>query len=89
MMLIKCPHCGARNVTEFTYGGTDLARPFEPENADDAQWADYVYMRDNPRGPHDEVWQHSAGCRRWIAVRRNTLTHDVIATAEPGKLPPR
>jgi len=76
-------------VTEFTYGGADLARPSDPGNADDAQWINYVYMRDNPRGPHDEVWQHSAGCRRWIAVRRNTLTHDVIATAEPEKLPPR
>ena len=89
MMLIKCPHCGARNVTEFTYGGAESARPSWPDDADDAQWIDHVYMRDNPRGPHDEVWQHSAGCRRWIAVRRDTLTHEVIATAEPGKLPLR
>lgn len=88
MMLIKCPHCGARNVTEFTYGGdANLARP--SSDAVDEQWTNYVYMRDNPRGLHDEVWQHSAGCRRWIAVRRDTLTHDVIATADPGKLPPR
>lgn len=90
MMLIKCPHCGARDVTEFTYGGAaGVTRPADPAGASDAQWADYVYMRDNPRGVHDEVWQHSAGCRRWIAVRRNTLTHDVIATAEPGELPSR
>lgn len=88
MMLIKCPHCGSRNVSEFTYGGAaNLERP-SPDD-DDKQWSDYVYMRDNPRGIHDEVWQHSAGCRRWIAVRRNTLTHDVIATAEPGKLSPQ
>lgn len=90
MMLIKCPHCGARNVTEYTYGGAaDVARPHDPASLDDMQWADYVYLRDNPRGPHDEIWQHSAGCRRWVAVRRDTLTHEVIATAEPGKLPPR
>jgi sarcosine oxidase subunit delta len=89
MMLLKCPHCGARDVTEFTYGGAGPARPLNPADSDDSQWADYVYMRDNPRGPHDELWQHSAGCRRWIAVRRNTLTHDVIATAKPGELPPR
>lgn len=89
MMLIHCPHCGARDVTEFTYGGAGAARPADPAAADDPQWADYVYMRDNPRGLHDELWQHNAGCRRWIAVRRNTLTHDVIATARPGELPPR
>lgn len=88
MMLIECPHCGPRNVSEFTYGGAaDLARP--SPDAVDKHWTDYVYMRDNPRGPHDEIWQHSAGCRRWIAVRRDTLTHDVFATAEPGKLPPQ
>lgn len=88
MMLIKCPHCGSRNVTEFTYGGAaDLVRP--SPDAVDKQWTDYVYMRDNPRGLHDEIWQHSAGCRRWIAVRRDTLTHEVIATAEPGGLPPQ
>lgn len=90
MMLLECPHCGARNVTEFTYGGAaGIARPAVPAATSDAEWADYVYMRDNPRGRHDEIWQHSAGCRRWIAVRRDTLTHDVIATAEPGELPPR
>jgi len=88
MMLMKCPHCGERNVTEFTYGGAaDLARP--SSDTSDGQWTDYVYMRDNPRGLHDEIWQHSAGCRRWIAVRRDTLTHDVITSAEPGELPPR
>lgn len=90
MMLIECPHCGARNVTEFTYGGAaDVARPAVPAETGDAEWTDYVYMRDNPRGIHDEIWQHSAGCRRWIAVRRDTLTHDIIATAQPGGLPPR
>lgn len=64
-------------------------RPADPAGVSDPEWADYVYLRDNPRGLHDEVWQHTAGCRRWIAVRRDTLTHEVIAAAEPGGLPPR
>lgn len=90
MMLIRCPHCGARDVTEFAYGGAaGLARPADCGGVSDAQWSAYVYMRDNPRGVHDELWQHSSGCRRWLAVRRNTLTHEVIAVAEPGELPPR
>jgi heterotetrameric sarcosine oxidase delta subunit len=85
MMLIPCPHCGPRDVTEFTYGGDANAR--EPTgNAAYVQeaWTAYVYLRDNPRGPHDELWQHTAGCRRWIRVTRNTLTHEVLASA-PAK----
>ncbi len=88
MMRIPCPHCGPRDVTEFTYGGdASVRRPREPDALSDEQWAQYVYLRDNPRGAHDELWQHTAGCRRWIAVRRNTLTHDVMAAANPGQLP--
>ena len=78
-MLIPCPWCGERDVTEFTYGGDANAR----QPADSApldEWAAYVYLRDNPCGPHDELWQHSAGCRRWIRVRRNTLTHEVLGS---------
>lgn len=90
MMRIPCPHCGLRDVTEFGYGGdANPRRPPDPDACTDARWADYLYVRDNPRGPHDELWQHTAGCRRWIAVRRDTLTHEVIATALPGTLPPR
>ena len=90
MILIPCPFCGPRDYTEFTYGGdADVRRPADPDALNDADWGEYVYMRANPRGPHDELWQHSAGCRRWIAVRRNTYTHDVIATGLLGALPPK
>ena len=47
----------------------------------EAAWIDYVYMRDNPCGPHDELWLHSAGCRSWFKVRRDTATHDILASA--------
>jgi len=90
MMLIPCPYCGPRNVTEFSYGGdAGVRRPADPAAVPDAEWEAYVYLRDNPRGAHDELWQHTAGCRRWIEVRRDTLTHDVLASADPGRLPPR
>jgi heterotetrameric sarcosine oxidase delta subunit len=85
MMLIPCPYCGPRNVTEFTYAGdAHASRPADAPGASDAQWADYVYFRDNPRGDHDELWQHTAGCRQWIEVRRNTLSHDVIGSSLRG-----
>lgn len=79
MMLIPCPYCGPRDVTEFSYGG-DAGALEPPAGASEAESAAQVYLRDNPRGPHDELWQHSTGCRRWIAVTRNTLTHEVLGS---------
>ena len=83
-MLIPCPYCGPRDVTEFSYGGDADVRQPAGDTASLEAWTDSVYLRDNPRGPHDELWQHSAGCRRWIRVTRNTLTHDVLGSA-PAK----
>jgi heterotetrameric sarcosine oxidase delta subunit len=80
MLLIPCPHCGPRNQVEFTYGG-DAAPRRPATDAPAALWFEYVYLRDNPRGPHDELWLHSAGCRCWFKLRRDTRTHDIVAVA--------
>jgi heterotetrameric sarcosine oxidase delta subunit len=86
MLLIRCPWCGPRAQIEFTYGGdATVVRP--AIDAPEAAWAEYVYLRDNPRGPHDERWQHSAGCRQWIRVRRDTRTHEIVATEPFGGAP--
>ena len=79
MIRIPCPHCGVREYTEFTYAGdARVERPRDPAAVDVAVWAEYVFVRDNPRGPHWELWQHHAGCRQWLAVHRDTLNHDVL-----------
>ncbi len=84
MLLIPCPWCGPRNQIEFTYGGdATLKRP--PPDAPAEAWFEFVYLRDNPCGPHDELWLHSAGCRRWFKVRRDTRTHDILASARPDQ----
>jgi heterotetrameric sarcosine oxidase delta subunit len=62
---------------EFSYGGADIARP--AESASTEAWFEYVYLRDNPKGAHPELWQHSAGCRAWLRVRRDTRTHQVLS----------
>lgn len=81
MLLIECPHCGPRAQIEFTYGGdATVSRPANPDSVETKEWLDFVYLRDNPRGPHVEWWHHAAGCRRWIKVRRNTLTHEILET---------
>ena len=74
MLRIPCPWCGLRDEVEFHYGGqAHIARPSEPEALSDEEWADYLYMRDNPKGVLAERWVHAAGCRRWSrsASRRN------------------
>ena len=84
MLLIHCPWCGERTQTEFTYGGdATLVRP-DPDAVSLTEWSDYVYLRDNPRGPHTEWWHHSMGCRRWIKVHRNTWTHEVLGSGPPA-----
>ena len=51
MLLIPCPWCGERDETEFRCGGeAHIARPQQPAALSDDQWADYLFMRSNPRG---------------------------------------
>ena len=76
VLLISCPHCGARDQTEFAYGGdASIVRP-APDAPLEA-WVAYVYLRDNLAGAHEEYWQHVAGCRRWFRIRRDTVTHEI------------
>ncbi|TIV08741.1 MAG: sarcosine oxidase subunit delta, partial [Mesorhizobium sp.] len=35
----------------------------------------------NPAGDHNEIWQHSGGCRAHLRVVRNTITHEILSTA--------
>ena len=78
MLLITCPHCGPRDETEFTYGGeAGVAYPADPDALSDREWAEYLFVRANHRGPLAERWCHSSGCRRWFDVVRDTVTQDV------------
>lgn len=78
-MRIPCPHCGMRDLREFTIRGAALTRPAPGAPMDD--WDAYVHLRDNPAGPSREHWQHSAGCGAWLIVTRDTATHEVIGAA--------
>jgi sarcosine oxidase subunit delta len=81
MLLIKCPYCGERDESEFSCGGEGgISRPLHPDELSDEQWADYLFMRKNPRGPHAELWNHAQGCRRWFNVVRDTVTYKIAAT---------
>ena len=47
MILLRCPNCGERNVSEFRYAGEIQKRP-DPNNTSDAEMTEYLYLRDNP-----------------------------------------
>ena len=76
-MLIPCPFCGLRSSEEFSVLGDAAPQRPETPDADPDAWYDYVYLRDNPRGPHREFWQHVGGCRAWLVVERDTVTHEI------------
>ena len=83
MLLIDCPYCGERAETEFSYGGeAGITRPVDPFALRDEEWADYLFMRKNPRGTHRELWNHAAGCRRWFEAERDTVTYQIHSTTK-------
>jgi len=79
MLLLPCPWCGPRDEDEFAYGGqAGIAYPADPDALGDADWADYLFMRDNPKGTFAERWCHTHGCRRWFDLERDTATNDLL-----------
>jgi sarcosine oxidase subunit delta len=75
-MRIVCPFCGERELGEFTCLGD--AKPVRPAaNASEDEVFDYVYLRDNVAGETSEHWYHGGGCRAWLKIARNTLTHEI------------
>ncbi|TMJ02810.1 MAG: sarcosine oxidase subunit delta [Alphaproteobacteria bacterium] len=88
-MRIPCPYCGPRGNDEFIYLGDATVRRPDPQalGASDAFY-EYVYLRDNPSGLHQELWYHGGGCRSWLVVTRNTRTHEIsdVTFAAGGKL---
>jgi heterotetrameric sarcosine oxidase delta subunit len=70
---IPCPNCGRRPSTEFTFGGE--LRSVESPDAE----ADFerVYLPRNAPALQEERWFHAFGCRRWLTLRRDTVTNRI------------
>ena len=86
-MRIDCCYCGVRGNEEFAYlGDATVVRPHADPACRStmpraARGIDYVYLRDNPAGPHRELWQHVSGCRAWLVVTRDTRTHEILRSS--------
>jgi sarcosine oxidase subunit delta len=84
MLILPCPNCGPRNVSEFRFGGETNPRPADPSALTDEAWADFVFMRKNVMGVETEWWYHRAGCGLWFLAERDTLTN-VVSKTYPWK----
>lgn len=76
MIRINCPFCGERDHSEFTYGG-DGSIVYPALDAPAAEWVEAVFQRENIRGVQTESWHHVSGCRQWLLVERDTMTHEI------------
>ena len=82
-MLIRCPHCGDRISEEFTaLGDATVVRRASTDPSTMDQWFDYVFIRPNPKGRHREYFQHTGGCRAWLVVERDTVTHEIFSVED-------
>ena len=81
MLKIKCPYCGDRDETEFSYGGeAHIERPDSPSEVSDEAWGAYLFGRPNKKGLMRERWFHVHGCRRWFNLLRDTSNHTIIGS---------
>jgi heterotetrameric sarcosine oxidase delta subunit len=79
-MIINHPILGPRDAQEFVYlGDASLIHRPDGLTASVETFHDYAYLRDNPAGPHRELWYHEQGDRSWLVVTRNTVTHEITS----------
>lgn len=90
MLLIHCPYCQMdRPELEFRHAGeAHIVRPHDPALSDDAQWADFLYLRDNKRGVQAERWRHTHGCARYFNALRHTVSDRIVTTYPAGAARP-
>lgn len=84
MKLLRCPLNGLRNISEFRHGGEVMPHP-DASECTDAQWADFVFMAENPAGMVREWWCHVASAY-WFIAERNTVTDEIERTYPPEEL---
>lgn len=82
MYRIPCPHCGPRSQAEFTYERSAEAIIDPALPAGEAM--PRLYTRTNPMGVDDELWRHTYGCRAWVVLTRDRVTHVISASRAIG-----
>ncbi|MBU2959477.1 sarcosine oxidase subunit delta [Citreicella sp. C3M06] len=86
MLLIHCPYCNETlPELEFAYAGeAHIARPQNPSEVSDEDWAEFLFMRANVKGLHYERWRHLHGCGRFFNAVRDTVSDKFVTTYPAG-----
>jgi sarcosine oxidase subunit delta len=87
MLLITCPYCGSRPEIEFrNMGEAHIARPTPA--ASDQDMAEFLYLRNNPKGLMAERWRHIHGCGRFFNAIRHTVSDKFVKVYKSGEPKP-
>lgn len=87
MLLIHCPYCQEdRAELEFHAAGeAHIARPENIADISDEAFAEYFFLRDNPKGYIYERWRHQHGCGRFFNAVRHTVSDKFVVTYKAGE----
>ena len=87
MLLIRCPYCNETlPEAEFTYAGqAHIIRAADPSSQTDEQWEEFLFIRENVKGPHFERWRHLHGCGRFFNAVRDTVSDRFLTTYRAGE----
>jgi sarcosine oxidase, subunit delta len=78
MQIFPCPFCGPRDEIEFHYVGEPKARPEPAGSVSDAEWSEYLWFNDNPKGHAREIWLHLT-CMEIFALTRDTAVNATVS----------
>ena len=84
MKIMNCPLNGARNISEFVYGGEVKDMP-NHQTCSDKEWADYVFYSDNTIRVVKEWWFHSPS-GYWFIAERHTASDEILKTYDSSEL---
>ncbi|OSQ43636.1 sarcosine oxidase subunit delta [Thalassospira sp. MCCC 1A01428] len=90
MLLVHCPYCEQTlPELEFTYAGeAHVARPDAATPVSDEEWRNFLFIRNNVKGPHYERWRHFHGCGRYFNAVRDTVSDRFLITYKVGETRP-
>jgi len=90
MLLIHCPYCEEeRPELEFRHAGeAHVTRPADIADISDEAFAEYFFLRDNPKGAAFERWRHIHGCGRFFNAVRDTVSDKFLTTYKAGEQKP-
>ena len=87
MQILPCPFCGPRDEIEFHYVGEPKARPEPAGSVSDAEWAEYLWFNDNPKGHSREIWVHLT-CMEMFAATRDTTVNATVSSEAAARPAP-